>query len=181
MQEMDAQLEARRKALEEMDEKARKKEEELIRVAERASEIDFGTLGVAAKATSKGPIEAGSEELEIGDASAFEETGSAWVQDDQGGLSISWTGKTASALVGVSGLKRAFAAAAVVTARDDLQRIKGVGPFIEEKLNMLGITTFRQVGNMTPELEDQVNTAIEFFPGRIRRDKWAKQALELAD
>ena len=35
------------------------------------------------------------------DASAFEESGSAWVQDDQGGLSISWTGKTASALVGV--------------------------------------------------------------------------------
>ena len=60
--------------------------------------------------------------------------------------------------------------------RDDLQTIKGVGPFIEEKLNALGITTFRQVANMTPELEDQVNTAIEFFPGRVRRDKWAKQA-----
>ena len=76
----------------------------------------------------------------------------------------------------MTGLKRAFAAAAVVTARDDLQTIKGVGPFIEEKLNALGITTFRQVANMTPELEDQVNTAIEFFPGRVRRDKWAKQA-----
>ena len=73
----------------------------------------------------------------------------------------------------------AFAAAAVVTARDDLQTIKGVGPFIEEKLNALGITTFRQVANMTPELEDQVNTAIEFFPGRVRRDKWAKQAEDL--
>ena len=91
------------------------------------------------------------------------------------------TGKTASALIGVSGLKRAFAAAATVTARDDLQRIKGVGPFIAEKLNMLGITTFRQVANMTPELEDQVNTAIEFFPGRVRRDKWAAQAAKLAD
>ena len=52
-------------------------------------------------------------------------------------------------------------------------------PFIEEKLNALGITTFRQVANMTPELEDQVNTAIEFFPGRVRRDKWAKQAEDL--
>ena len=45
---MDAELEARKKALEEMDAKQRKKEEELIRVSERAKEIDFGTLGVAA-------------------------------------------------------------------------------------------------------------------------------------
>lgn len=175
---MDAELEARKKALEEMDAKQRKKEEELIRVSERAKEIDFGTLGVAARSTASAPIEAGSDELSLGDTSAFEESGSAWVADDQGGLSISWTGKTASALIGVTGLKRAFAAAAVVTARDDLQTIKGVGPFIEEKLNALGITTFRQVANMTPELEDQVNTAIEFFPGRVRRDKWAKQAEE---
>ena len=131
-----------------MDAKQRKKEEELIRVSERAKEIDFGTLGVAARSTASAPIEP-ARTNPLGDTSAFEESGSAWVADDQGGLSISWTGKTASALIGVTGLKRAFAAAAVVTARDDLQTIKGVGPFIE-KLNALGITTFRQVANMTP-------------------------------
>ncbi|MEC8045373.1 MAG: putative Ig domain-containing protein, partial [Candidatus Thermoplasmatota archaeon] len=49
---MDAELEARKKALEEMDAKQRKKEEELIRVSERAKEIDFGTLGVAARSTA---------------------------------------------------------------------------------------------------------------------------------
>ena len=178
---MEAELEARRLALEEMDAKQRKKEEELLRVAERAKEIDFTTLGVAARAAVSEPVEKGATELSVGDTSAFEESGSAWVQDQDGGMSISWTGKTASALIGVSGLKRAFAAAATVTARDDLQRIKGVGPFIAEKLNMLGITTFRQVANMTPELEDQVNTAIEFFPGRVRRDKWAAQAAKMAD
>jgi hypothetical protein len=178
---MDAELEARRLALEEMDAKQREKEEELLRVAERASEIDFATLGVAARSEVSEPVEKGATELSVGDTSAFEESGSAWVQDQDGGMSISWTGKTASALIGVTGLKRAFAAAATVTARDDLQRIKGVGPFIAEKLNMLGITTFRQVANMTPELEDQVNTAIEFFPGRVRRDKWAAQAEKMAD
>ena len=104
---MDAELEARKKALEEMDAKQREKEEELIRVSERAKEIDFGTLGVAARSTASAPIEAGSDELSLGDTSAFEESGSAWVADDQGGLSISWTGKTASALIGVTGLKRA--------------------------------------------------------------------------
>jgi len=175
---MNAEIEARRLALEEMDDKQRKKEEELIRVAERAKDIDFSTLGVAARSSATAPVEKGAEELAVGDTSAFEDAGSAWIQDDQGGLSISWTGKTAAALTGVKGLKRAFAAAAVVTARDDLQAIKGVGPFIEEKLNMLGITTFKQVANMTPELEEQVNTAIEFFPGRVRRDKWAAQAAD---
>jgi len=64
---------------------------------------------------------------------------------------------------------------ASVDQKDNLQDIKGVGPFIEEKLNALGIYTFRQIANMTPEIEDQVNVAIEFFRGRIRRDDWAGQ------
>ena len=64
--------------------------------------------------------------------------------------------------------------------RDDLQVIKGIGPFIAEKLYALGIYTFSQVSKMTPEIEEQVNVAIEFFPGRVKRDEWAKQAKELA-
>ena len=62
---------------------------------------------------------------------------------------------------------------------DDLQSIKGVGPFVAEKLNALGIFTFQQVGNMTAEIEEQVNIAIEFFPGRIKRDEWARQAKDM--
>jgi predicted flap endonuclease-1-like 5' DNA nuclease len=67
---------------------------------------------------------------------------------------------------------------ASVDDKNDLRRIKGIGPFIEEKLNALGIFTFAQLSNMTPEIEEQVNEAIEFFPGRIKRDKWANQATE---
>ena len=33
---------------------------------------------------------------------------------------------------------------------------------------------------MTPKIEEEVNEAIEFFPGRVRRDEWARQAGELA-
>ena len=29
---------------------------------------------------------------------------------------------------------------------------------------------------MTAKLEDQVNEAIEFFPGRVKRDQWVAQA-----
>ena len=70
---------------------------------------------------------------------------------------------------------------AKASEKDDLQAIKGVGPFIEEKLNALGIYTFSQVSKMTSELEDQVNEAIEFFPGRVKRDEWANQAKELLE
>ena len=180
LEQMEKEMEERRKKLEQMDEAARKKEEELLRISEKAKSIDFTTLGVAARSVASKPVEKGATEVSVGDTSKFEEAGTAWVQDDEGGMNISWTGKTATALTGVKGLKRGFAAAATVTASDDLQRIKGVGPFIEDKLNALGIYTFEQVGNMTAEIEEQVNIAIEFFPGRIKRDKWANQARKFA-
>ncbi len=65
------------------------------------------------------------------------------------------------------------------TPKDDLKRISGIGPFIEEKLNSIGILTFSQISRFTPEDEDKVNDVIEFFPGRIRRDQWVRQAKEL--
>ena len=34
---------------------------------------------------------------------------------------------------------------------------------------------------MTSEIEEQGNVAIEFFSGRIKRDKWANQAKKFAD
>ncbi|MFK7900399.1 MAG: hypothetical protein AB8B61_06545 [Cyclobacteriaceae bacterium] len=64
--------------------------------------------------------------------------------------------------------------------KDDLKIISGVGPFIEKKLNALGIYTFAQVSKFTTEDEKNVTDAIEFFPGRIARDQWVKQAKKLA-
>ena len=111
-----AQAAADLKAQSEADGKtSAKRLEELERIAKRAKDIDFATLGVASASES-----------------------------------------------------------------DDLQMIKGVGPFIAEKLNALGIFTFEQIGNMTAEIEEQVNVAIEFFPGRVKRDDWADQAKQLS-
>ena len=62
--------------------------------------------------------------------------------------------------------------------KDNLQELKGIGPFIEEKLNALGIYKFEQIAKMTSKIEDEVNIAIEFFPGRVKRDEWVKQAKE---
>ena len=177
---MDKELEERRKRLQNLDEKARKKEEELIRVAEKAKTIDFGTLGVAASSKLKKKVEKGTEDLEVADASRFDDKGEAFISDTDGGARISWSGKAGNRLTGVKGIKRGFAAAAVLTVSDDLQKIKGIGPFIEDKLHALGIYTFDQVGRMTAELEETVNVAIEFFPGRVKRDEWAKQARKFA-
>jgi len=63
--------------------------------------------------------------------------------------------------------------------KDDLQRIKGIGPFLEEKLNTLGIFTLRQIANFTKRDEDNVTEAIEFFQGRMHREQWAAQAKKL--
>lgn len=70
---------------------------------------------------------------------------------------------------------------ASIDQRDDLKRIKGIGPFIEKKLNSIGIYTFDQISRFTPEDEEKVNEVIEFFPGRIRRDNWTGQGKDFAD
>lgn len=62
---------------------------------------------------------------------------------------------------------------------DDLKEIKGIGLVIEKKLNMLGIVSFKQVSEFTDEVIDQIAGAVKFFPARIKRDQWVKQAKEL--
>ena len=146
------------------------------RVKSRADTIDFKTLGKATTSTLKTEVQKGATTLQVSDASEFEDAGSAAITDESGSSVISWTGKDGNALTGVKGVTRVFGTATVVTVKDDLQVIKGIGPFIEEKLNALGITTYRQIANMDSKLETQVNEAIEFFPGRVKRDQWANQA-----
>ncbi len=68
---------------------------------------------------------------------------------------------------------------ATAEEKDDLKLISGVGPFLETKLNNLGIYTFEQVGQFDTELMQIVNDAIEFFPGRVQRDDWVGQAKKL--
>ena len=158
-----------------------KKQEELKRVKSRAKTIDFKTLGEATSTTLKSEVKKGATTLEVANAKEFDQAGTAAISDDSGRTIITWTGKDGNALTGVKGITRIFGAASIVMVKDDLQVIKGIGPFIEEKLNALGITTYRQIANMDAKLEQQVNEAIEFFPGRVKRDQWAKQAKTLHD
>ena len=167
---------AKKKAKKPASPKEAKKQEELQRVKERAKTIDFKVIGKASSSELKSEVKKGAKTLEVANASEFAESGSAQITDEDGSSVISWTGKDGNTLTGVSGVKRVYGAASIVVVKDDLQVIKGVGPFIEEKLNALGITTYRQIANMNAKLEKQVNEAIEFFPGRVKRDQWVAQA-----
>lgn len=65
--------------------------------------------------------------------------------------------------------------------KDDLKKISGIGPFIEKKLNSIGIYTFSQISRFTDDDIETVTALIEFFPGRIKRDDWKGQAKSLSD
>jgi len=62
---------------------------------------------------------------------------------------------------------------------DDLKLISGVGPVMEEKLHQIGIFTFEQVSKMTDTEYDLLDSIIDEFPGRAKRDDWAGQASKL--
>ncbi|MGI9542067.1 MAG: hypothetical protein ACR2MX_02345 [Cyclobacteriaceae bacterium] len=66
-----------------------------------------------------------------------------------------------------------------VSEKDDLKKIHGVGPYIEQKLNAIGIYTYEQISVLDSEQIKKVTEAIEFFPGRIERDDWMSQARSL--
>lgn len=63
--------------------------------------------------------------------------------------------------------------------KNDLTQIKGIGGFIETKLNSIGIYTYKQINNLTNEDIITITDLIQFFPGRIVRDNWKGQAKDL--
>lgn len=62
---------------------------------------------------------------------------------------------------------------------DDLKRISGVGPKLEQVLNGLGIYTHAQIAAWSPQEIAWVDDHLK-FGGRIVRDEWVKQSAALA-
>ncbi len=63
--------------------------------------------------------------------------------------------------------------------KDDLQQIAGIGGFIEQKLNHLGIFTYEQVACFDETFISKLTAAIGFAPDAIYRDNWVEQARQL--
>lgn len=62
---------------------------------------------------------------------------------------------------------------------DDLKKISGVGPKLEEMLNELGVYKFSQIASWTEAQIAWVDNSMGTFKGRIERDNWIAQAAEL--
>ncbi|MEP2945887.1 MAG: helix-hairpin-helix domain-containing protein [Lentilitoribacter sp.] len=63
---------------------------------------------------------------------------------------------------------------------DDLKKITGVGPKLEQVLNKQGISTYAQIANMSAKEMAEIGENLG-FPGRIERDDWAGQAKALIE
>ncbi len=74
--------------------------------------------------------------------------------------------------------KMAETAPAAAARRDDLKAISGIGPKLEKILNGLGITTYRQVVELTDEQIAMLDSELG-IAGRIQRDGWIDQAQRL--
>jgi predicted flap endonuclease-1-like 5' DNA nuclease len=61
---------------------------------------------------------------------------------------------------------------------DDLKKISGVGPGIEEKLNGFGVYTYAQIAEWNDANIVTFDKLLS-FKGRIERDNWLTQAKEL--
>ena len=66
-----------------------------------------------------------------------------------------------------------------VEQRDDLRRIKGVGPAIERSLHEAGIHSYRQLATLDADGLGQVRVSLRDFRRRIEREDWVGQAREL--
>ncbi|WP_068115048.1 NADH-quinone oxidoreductase subunit NuoE [Tropicimonas marinistellae] len=65
-------------------------------------------------------------------------------------------------------------------AADDLKKIKGIGPKLEQLCNSLGFYHFDQIAAWTADEIAWVDQNLEGFKGRVTRDEWVAQAKILA-
>lgn len=62
---------------------------------------------------------------------------------------------------------------------DDLKKIKGIGPKLEEMLNGLGIYHFDQIAGFSDAELAWIDDNLQGFKGRATRDDWVSQARAL--
>ena len=74
----------------------------------------------------------------------------------------------------------AEAPASAPAGGDDLKKLSGVGPVLEEKLHAAGVTSFAQIAAWGPEDIEEFDEKLS-FKGRIEREGWVEQAKKLAN
>jgi len=64
---------------------------------------------------------------------------------------------------------------------DDLTKIEGIGPKVQQLLNQAGITTFAELANRTPAQLDEILDAAGSIYKAMDESSWPKQAALAAD
>lgn len=64
---------------------------------------------------------------------------------------------------------------------NNLTLIDGLGMWVEERLNTLGIYTFEQISRLTSTDILTITEVLEIIPGRIEKDDWVGQAKRLKE
>ena len=62
---------------------------------------------------------------------------------------------------------------------DDLTLIRGIGPYIQKKLNEINISSYKQIALLTDDEIEEIGKTINYFPSRIVRDNWKESARQL--
>ena len=60
--------------------------------------------------------------------------------------------------------------------RDDLKKVFGIGPVLEQLLNKHGVYWFRQIADWEPDDMRHYDDLLENFHGRIARERWIESA-----
>lgn len=94
------------------------------------------------------------------------------VNQDGGGVkAVAPDGLPSEIIVPAAGLGGEF--------RDDLTKINSIGKRVESKLNELGITTYKQIAELSPDDIHRINRALA-VPGQVERERWVEQARTLS-
>ncbi len=64
-------------------------------------------------------------------------------------------------------------------SKDNLKKIKGIGPVLERKLNEIGITSFSQIENLNKNDLQLVSVLTNYPFSKIHDSHWAKQVKEM--
>jgi predicted flap endonuclease-1-like 5' DNA nuclease len=62
---------------------------------------------------------------------------------------------------------------------DNLQKIRGIGPALERRLNNSGIHRYQQIAQMSEKELAKIAAELAISPSLAARDGWIKQACEL--
>jgi predicted flap endonuclease-1-like 5' DNA nuclease len=76
-------------------------------------------------------------------------------------------------------VKKQRASSTKAQSGDDLKQITGIGAALEKKLKENGISTLRQLADLSNDDIAQLEQQVMRFPGRIKREKWVQQAKKL--